>query len=137
MEGVSYREGDIDPWDFERLRLAVGWEGHPMDANRIALERSLYLVSAWIDGRMVAMGRVIGDLGINFYVQDLVVLPAFQGRGLGRGIMERIMVYIRAAGTAGCFVGLMSARGMEGFYSKLGFRERPDSASGSGMYLEL
>ena len=36
---------------------------------------------------------------------------------------------------SGCFstVGLMAAKGKEGFYEKLGFKGRPDNGCGAGM----
>ncbi|GER89902.1 hypothetical protein KDW_40640 [Dictyobacter vulcani] len=84
---------------------------------------------------MIGCGRVIGDGGLCFYVQDIIVLPGYQGQGLGRRIMEKIMDYLRENAHPGGFVGLMAAKGAAGFYLKYGFLERPTPDYGPGMIL--
>ena len=54
--------------------------------------------------------------------------------------MKRLLQHIYLHTSAGTFttVGLMAAKGKEGFYEKLGFEARPDDHSGAGMirYIE-
>ena len=54
--------------------------------------------------------------------------------------MKRLLQHIYLHTSAGTFttVGLMAAKGREGFYEKLGFEARPDDHSGAGMirYIE-
>jgi GNAT superfamily N-acetyltransferase len=62
------------------------------------------------------MGRVVGDGGIYFYVQDVIVVPEWQRRGIGSEIMNAIMAFVGSNASPGAFVGLMAARGAAQFY---------------------
>lgn len=121
-----------DAADYNRLRQIVGWGAHPVGVAEPALARSLYGVCALLDGAVVGMARVIGDGGLAYYVQDVIVEPAHQGRGIGGQLMDRVMAYLRAHAVQGAVVGLMAAAGKEGFYERYGFTRRPPSAWGRG-----
>jgi GNAT superfamily N-acetyltransferase len=119
--------------DYNRLRQAVGWGVYDPAVIEAALPRSLYGVCARVDGALVGMARVIGDAGLVYYIQDVIVLPEYQGRGLGSAMMERIMGYLGAHASHNTIVGLMAAKGREGFYERYGFTVRPTERYGSGM----
>ncbi|SRR5579884_4301776 len=121
--------------EYHALRLAVGWKVADTEATAISLRNSLYCVCLLKDGRVIGCGRVIGDGGLCFYLQDIIVHPEHQGRGLGRRIMDSIMAYLRTKARPGGFAGLMAARGAEGFYLKYGFMSRPTPDYGPGMSL--
>jgi ribosomal protein S18 acetylase RimI-like enzyme len=40
------------------------------------------------------MARIIGDEGLYYYIQDVIVVPECQGRGIGKKLMARVMEYI-------------------------------------------
>jgi GNAT superfamily N-acetyltransferase len=121
--------------EYQALRLAVGWGEADEDAIEKSLQNSLYWVCILKQKTVIGCGRVVGDGGLCFYIQDLIVLPIYQGQGLGRRLMEEIMEYVRANAHQGGFVGLMAAKGAEGFYLKYGFMARPTSDYGPGMIL--
>ncbi len=100
---------------------------------RRGLRHSLYRVSAWKDKQIIGMGRVIGDRGNVFYIQDIIVLPPFQGRGVGSLIMADIMAWLEKHAPEHSNVGLLSAVDRESFYEKFGFFVRPTEQFGSGM----
>jgi ribosomal protein S18 acetylase RimI-like enzyme len=83
-------------------------------------------------GTAVGLGRVIGDGGLYFYIQDLMVHPDFQNKGLGKSLMKELMAYITANAKPGAFVGLMAAKGLEKYYDSFGFKARDKDAP--GMY---
>ena len=67
----------------------------------------------------------------------MLVLPEYQGRGIGTEMMERILGYLkeRIKPGWGVSVDLMSAIGKESFYEKFGFIIRPRERRGAGMDL--
>jgi GNAT superfamily N-acetyltransferase len=61
-------------------------------------------------------------------VYDMIVLPAYQGQGIGGVILDRLVEKCRAAGIRD--IQLFCARGKRSFYEKRGFIARPDEAPG-------
>jgi len=119
--------------EYLSFRRAVGWNDVDEDTAREGLQGSLFSVCAMKGEQTIGCGRVVGDGAIYFYIQDIMVMPGFQGQGIGKSIMEAVMGYLREHARSGSFVGLMAASGAAGFYPGYGFRERaPD---GPGMFL--
>lgn len=79
------------------------------------------------------MARIIGDAGLVYYIQDVIVVPECQRQGIGAQMMDRVMEYIREHASQNTTVGLMSAKGKEAFYEKYGFKARPTEKLGAGM----
>ncbi len=113
--------------DYNRLRESVGWHTVSEQRAGLALGNSLYCVCAVDDDHVLGMGRVVGDGGIYFYLQDVLVAPEFQRRGLGRSIMNRLMAFIDAQAPmrSGALVALMTAPGIGDFYRQYGFKIVP------------
>jgi GNAT superfamily N-acetyltransferase len=118
--------------EYQKLRDQVGWWKTDENATDTALKNSLFSVVAMKHGTAVGLGRVIGDGGLYFYIQDLMVHPDFQNKGLGRSLLKELMDYITANAKPGAFVGLMAAKGLEKYYEPFGFKARDTDAP--GMY---
>lgn len=114
--------------EYLSLREAVGWHSLPVPSVERGLVHSLYAVCAIQAGHVLGCGRVTGDGGIYFYIQDLLITPQFQGQGLATRIMERLMNYVECKAQKGAFVGLMSAPGLEKFYGRYGFKLFPSES---------
>jgi ribosomal protein S18 acetylase RimI-like enzyme len=72
----------------------------------------------WDAGELIGAGRAITD-GVRYSVIfDVVLLPEYQGRGIGRQIMG--FLADRSKATA---ILLFAVPGREGFYTKLGYRK--------------
>ena len=121
------------PEEYNRLRTAVGWGAYDAGVIESFLPNSFYCVCAYSGEKMVGMARVIGDGGLVFYIQDVIVLPEFQGRGIGSQMMEKVMAYIENHAHHNTIIGLMSAIGKEAFYERYGFTRRPTEKYGAGM----
>jgi len=103
-----------------------------------AVGGSLYCVSAIQDGGHIGMARLIGDGAIFWCIVDVFVLPEYQGKGIGRTLVEKLIAYIKENGPKGYHsLFLMCAQGKEGFYEKLGFAQRPHKWEGAGMEMEI
>ena len=122
-----------NPTDYNYLRESVGWRTHPEDVIAESLPLSLYCICAVDNQQVIGMGRILGDNGLAFYIQDVIVLPEYQGRGIGGQLMDRLMAYIRLHAKKNAFIGLMAAVGKESFYERYGFTTRPNQDLGAGM----
>ena len=134
------KENILTANDFLELRESAGW-GDPPPVHQIetALKNSLVTISAVYEGKIIGMGRLVGDGLSVCYVQEMIVFPAYQGKGIGKAILDRLINHVKSIGFTDTFVtiGLFAAKGKEGFYRKSGFSERPNENRGAGMALTL
>lgn len=131
-EHVLLVERAPTPDEYRALRADAGWSELSVDEMVLGLDGALYSVCLETGNEIVGCARVVGDGGMYFYVQDVIVRTEWRGRGLGARLMEAVMSYLAGACGQHAFVGLMAARGVGGFYRRYGFRERP--VDGPGMY---
>lgn len=115
------------------LRRQVGWHTGEAEAFEKGLRNSLYGVCVLLGEEIVGTARVVGDGSTCFYVQDVIVSPEHQKRGLGLMMMTKVMDFIGENACRGAIVGLMSVKGKEEFYEKFGFWKRPNEHFGHGM----
>ena len=55
-----------------------------------ALENSHSLISAWDGDKLIGLANAISDGFLVVYYPHLLVLPEYQGRGIGKMIMKRM-----------------------------------------------
>lgn len=123
--------------EFNGLLEAVGWrEYFNFDEAARALQNSLYGVVVRDGERVIGMCRLVGDGAINFYIQDLVVAPDYQGRGIGSMIMEKMMAYLQQNAPHNAYIGLFSVENAKGLYQRFGFRGPDDYLYGMCMRLQ-
>lgn len=75
------------------LYEAVGWRAYTRQPEVLerAVQGSTWVMSAWRDGRLVGLVRVVSDDASIAYVQDILVHPGAQRQGVGRRLMERAL----------------------------------------------
>ncbi|OIO01977.1 MAG: GNAT family N-acetyltransferase [Desulfovibrionaceae bacterium CG1_02_65_16] len=95
----------------------VGMAHYAPEVHRRAFEASHTTVFVYEAGRLAGFGRALSDGAYQAAIYDVAVQPEFQGRGVGRRIIDAIMARL-----PGCNVILYASPGKEGFYGKLGFR---------------
>ena len=86
-------ENVLKPEDFVRLRVATGFADIPIEHAKKALRNGLINVSTLKDGEIVGMGRLVGDGAMYWYLQEIVVLPEYQGMGIGTMIVDHLVDY--------------------------------------------
>lgn len=105
------------------LAEAVGWSHFTnFEAAAASLGHSLFSVVAEHEGACVGMSRVIGDGQQFFYVMDVAVHPAHQGRGIGTALMNEIVAHIQRAAPPKALVSLFTTPNRGSFYERFGFR---------------
>lgn len=115
-----YRDRLPTAAEFRELSDSVGWDPYGAATTAAALEGSLFGSVALVDDEVVAMGRVVGDGGKFFYIQDLIVRPEYQGRGIGRQIVCRLMSAIEMMAPGSPFIGVFATPEAVPLYRTLG-----------------
>ncbi len=81
---------------------------------------SLYfMVARSLEGRIVGMARVISDGFSDAYIQDVVVLQNYRGRGVGSELVRRLTQFCVARKIS--WIGLVAEPGTQGLYEELGY----------------
>ena len=75
--------------EYNRLRTLVGWGPYQENVIEKSLPHSLYCLCALQGKQLVGMARVIGDAGLVYYIQDVIVAPDHQRRGIGTRLMDK------------------------------------------------
>jgi len=83
-----------------------------------AFENSQKVVFIFDNDEMVGFGRALSDGGYQAAIYDVALLPKYQGKGLGRLIIENLI-----SGFSGFNIILYANPGKEDFYRKLNFRK--------------
>lgn len=135
MDSFKVLKNALSADEFLNLFTAVGWGAPSYEQVEIALKKSYVTFSVKDGDTVVGMARLLGDGAMSYYVKDLAVLPEYQGKGIGRLLVQAIDDYIKTQmidGTA-VSVELMSSADKEDFYKKMGFVVCPNASQGSGM----
>ena len=81
----------ITPEEYMELRKLVGWGLFPLEQAEQGIKNTYILICLRKDGKPIALGRAVSDRGYVVYIADVIVVPEYQGQGLGRVIMEMLM----------------------------------------------
>lgn len=118
---------------YQHLRVAAGLSAKTMEAAARGLPNSLFAVQVLLGDEVVGMGRVIGDGGCFFQVVDIAVLPAHQGKGLGKRIMREIMQFIETEVPPSAYVSLIADGQAQDLYAQFGFKHTAPVSVGMAL----
>ena len=87
---MEVRMNTLTPELFLDLYRSVGWEPPCIEQVRTALKNTIATFTCYDVDRPVGMVRVIGDGGMSFYIKDFAVVPAWQGKGVGKELVRAL-----------------------------------------------
>jgi aralkylamine N-acetyltransferase len=124
MKDVDYeavREAPLD--EIVELYQSAGWWQESPEARTVIpsmIQGSLcFMVARSFDGRIIGMARVISDGFSDAYIQDVVVLSAHRGQGIGRELIRRLTQFCMDRKIS--WIGLVAEPGTQKMYEELGF----------------
>ena len=134
---IRYLEHTPSAEEFNYLTNSVGWGIRKNNIIDEALRNTLYSLCVYDDNKLIGYGRIIGDKTIFLYIQDVMVIPEYQNKHIGTGIvknlLEQINTYKKINPDIRTYLG--ASKGKESFYEKFGFISRPNEDLGAGMIL--
>ena len=134
---IRIDENKISIDNFNYLTDKVGWGTRDNKIIEEALNNTLYSVSINDDNKIIGYGRIIGDKTIFLYIQDIMVIPEYQGQKVGIKIMNTLLSkvdeYKKVNPNIRTYLG--ASKGKEKFYERFGFKTRSNADLGEGMVL--
>jgi ribosomal protein S18 acetylase RimI-like enzyme len=137
IEDSGYRLTAVVPGadDYRRLRTSAGLSPKSEEGAALGLPNTFFGISVEKEGRIVGMGRIIGDGGLFFQLTDIAVEPEHQGRGLGKAIVGELVQHLKRTAPVGAYVSLIADGEAHRLYAKFGFRPTAPASIGMAMYL--
>ena len=134
---IKYIERIPTADEYNELTEAVGWGKREITIVEEALNNTLFSLCVYDDDKLIGYGRIIGDKTIFLYIHDIMVIPSYQGKNIGRGIMQELLKQIDKYKLVNPNIRtyLGASKNREGFYEKFGFVVRPNEDLGAGMIL--
>ena len=105
--------------DVIRLLHTTYWaEKRPAELIERSMRNSAcYGVVSGEDGRLMGFARVISDWATTYYLCDVVIDPAYRGRGLGKALVGHIEALPSLSGLRGFLI----TRDAHGLYRHFGY----------------
>uniref|UniRef100_A0A0D9WHS2 aralkylamine N-acetyltransferase n=1 Tax=Leersia perrieri TaxID=77586 RepID=A0A0D9WHS2_9ORYZ len=135
--------GDVDVYDLQALCDKVGWPRRPLTKIAASLRNS-YLVatlhsiirSSEAEGeerkQLIGMARATSDHAFNATIWDVLVDPSYQGQGLGKALMEKVIRTLLQRDISN--ITLFADNKVVDFYKNLGFETDPQGIKGMFWY---
>ncbi|MGG0654944.1 GNAT family N-acetyltransferase [Rummeliibacillus pycnus] len=113
------------PGNFEgllKIYESLGWNTLKLTVSDLEqmCKQSWYSVYAFDEQQLVGMGRVISDGVITALICGVCVMPSYQSKGIGKEIMNRIIVHCEQNKV---IPQLMCVESLESYYKELGFKK--------------
>lgn len=123
MTNFTIKHNELTAEEFISLWESV-WDGAPsLEQTKLAMQHTIFRVSIYDRDKAIAMARMIGDMGMCYYIKDVVVRPEYQGKGIGRKLINELLKFVNDNGIKGTqvFVELAAVPDKMPFYEKFGF----------------
>lgn len=136
---VFSSRGDIDIYDLQDLCDKVGWPRRPLPKVAAALKNSymvatLHYVNKSPDSegievkQLIGMARATSDHAFNATIWDVLVDPSYQGRGLGKVLVQKLIKALLQRDIGN--IALFADSQVVDFYRNLGFEPDPEGIKG-------
>ena len=114
----NYKEEEI-----LRLYESVGWIAYTRspDVLRRGFEKSLLTLGAYDGDELLGIVRVVGDGETVVFIQDLLVFPEYQRKGIGSGLLGEVLS--RYGNVRQIELATDDDEKTKSFYKSLGFSE--------------
>ena len=115
---THYNENEI-----LELYSSVGWTAytdHP-DSLRRGFENTLMILGAYTENELLGILRAVGDGETIIFIQDILVHPDYQRRGIGTALLKEVLS--RYSHVRQIQLATDNTEKTKAFYRSCGFRE--------------
>ena len=83
--------GSLRPQELGKLLLAAADSRYSASELEALIAQSTAYVTARDSGQLVGFGRLLSDGAVIAYINNMAVSPQYQGQGIGKAILERLV----------------------------------------------
>ena len=127
---------NINLYELEQLCDSVGWVRRPLKKVKTAIDHSFITVCLFYKSKdskkLIGFARATSDTVFNATIWDVVIHANFQGKGLGKALMDQIILHLRYADIS--TITLFADPQVVSFYRNIGFMTDPDGVKGMFWY---
>jgi len=128
MDETAYEIQIVDNWDEQEIitlyKEGKWWEETADPLMIPPLIKNSFVFVVAIDkatNKAIGMGRVLSDGVSDAYIQDIIVLKKWRGKGVGRKIVKELISYCLNQHVT--WIALISEPNQKDFYVPIGFKE--------------
>jgi len=116
---VEYKiKCNIDPKQISDLRKSVGWNGM-LESYKKSLSNSYFYICCFNGNELIGFLDVVSNGITDAYIQDVIVKPSFQGKGIGKKLMNMAIEKLTQDGVYA--ISVLFNESNLGFYKKFNF----------------
>jgi len=118
---------NLPPEQLHKLFVAVGWSDGSETPDMIRKGYSIpwinstLVISAWDGERLIGAVRVLSDTMFRSIIYDLMVLPEYQNRGVGKELVKHCIEHFPSSEWL-----VQTTKETSGYYEKNGFTINTD-----------
>lgn len=117
---MDYRlNEEISTWTLADLRQSVGWNRMEQELGNPKLQDFL-TIACYDNLELIVYVSVVSSGVLDAYIQDLMVRPDYQNKGIGTELMNKAINHIKEKGIYMISV-IYGEEGLKGFYERFGF----------------
>ena len=120
---------EMKKFDIEQLKAlynSVGWVSYTKDIWKFTtmFNHSLSVIAAYEEEKLIGIIRTIGDYVHILYIQDIIVHPNYQRKGVATALMDDILARFDVRQMV--LITDLNDEASNGFYQSYGFKKSED-----------
>lgn len=130
-------KNEIKPEDFLNIRSNLNWNPMPYNLVKKAINGSMVNISIYYEDKCIGVGRIVGDHALKGMLTDIMVLPEYQNKGVGKMIVKSLINELDKKISEGEMFQLEAsptANNRE-FYIKCGLKYKPENQDGVYLWI--
>lgn len=116
-----HQERPIDPQAVHSLYTSVGWWPERTEEQIAHVLSSNVAIGAWDADCLIGFARIISDHSFHAYIEDVMIHPTYQRKGIGGLLLTRLLNALPHVET----ITLFCQSDLVPFYEAQGFRAFP------------
>ena len=122
MQGIEILYAPPTAKEFVDLRATAGMKERKVPSAEKGIPNSLFWITVRSHGKLIGMGRVVGDGGTVVQITDIAIDPEYRRKGYASIIFDAIQKFILEEIPDDAFVCLFAEKELASFYESRGFQ---------------